>query len=87
MSTVIIDLTGADDPPKIARCDTDDKCPICWEDVRDGGVYFAPPCGHVHCRQCMRDNRLNQCARCTQHFIVAEQVLVNIANTAYDLTN
>lgn len=88
MSAVtVVDLTMVDNPSKIVHCDANDKCPVCWDPVEDGKAYFSPPCGHVHCRGCMADSRLHQCGRCSQPFSVAEQVLVNIPNSTYDLTD
>lgn len=82
----IIDLTHVDDPPKLLIVNLDDdgdhndQCCIGYEPVEDGKTYYQPPCGHIICESCIKDNRVRVCGRCAQDFIVAEPVRVLIKN-------
>ncbi|WBC28353.1 hypothetical protein PBPMD00_12 [Pinkberry virus LS07-2018-MD00] len=82
----IIDLTRVDDPPKLLYVDPNDpndpngECCIGYERIEDGTTCYRPPCGHVFCQTCMKDNRVRVCGRCAQEFMVAEPVRVLMKN-------
>lgn len=78
----VIDLTHADDPPKTVYVDADsnEMCCLCWDPVEDGTTYWTPPCNHLFCKDCMKDNRLNRCSRCNQEFTVATPVRLLVRN-------
>lgn len=80
MAETVVDLTKVDDPPKTVYVDADETCCFGFEEIKDGTTYWAPPCGHLFCGDCMKDKRLNVCTRCAQPFLVAEPVRVLIKN-------
>lgn len=53
------------------RITNDEDCPLCLDELKHGGTYSRPPCGHLYCRNCMSDPRLNRCLRCNTPFMAA----------------
>lgn len=52
----------------VVNVEADDQCNLCWETIRGGLTYFAPPCKHLFCPRCMKHPRLLECSRCTVAF-------------------
>ena len=68
--------------------DEKDRCCFCFDDLENGVVYYTPPCGHVFCYKCMREEaRLNVCTSCTAPFTIATAVKVYLVANCDDDTD
>lgn len=67
-----------DQMPVVKEFEVTDICGLCHESARDGFTYYVPPCGHMHCYDCVKDSRVTSCLTCTQEFEMAVPVVAMI---------
>lgn len=64
--------------PGTLLVEEDEDCCFCRTEMNDGHTYYRPPCGHLYCGDCIKDDRLSTCMRCNQDFVMYNPVHVRV---------